>query len=71
MKYPELIEKWVANIGIGFDPICRACDYDIPFEAQDAIEYDRDIGKLWIAYGTMGDLEGAILDEMTKQGLIP
>ena len=66
----KIIAYWVGHIGIGFDPICRACDYDIPLEGEEAILYDKQIGQLWLTYGTMGDLEEAILNEMTKQGLI-
>lgn len=67
----DIIAHWVEHIGIGFDPTCRSCDYDTPLEGNEAIKYDTEICWLWVVYGTMGELEEAILDEMTKQGLIP
>jgi hypothetical protein len=67
----ELITKWTSRIGIGFDPLCFAKDYAPPMTGQEAKEYDSDMNTLWDEYGTMGELEGAILDEMQKQGLVP
>lgn len=70
MKHQELITKWVAAIGLGFDPLLWAKDYTPPFTEAEAAEYDADTCLLWLAYGDTGDLEAAILDEMKAQRLI-
>ena len=66
----QIITKWVKEIGLGFDPLLHAKDYEPSFDSELATQYDADMNQLWAIFGTNGELEGAIIEEMQRQNLI-